>query len=47
MSLKGGIICIYEVPVNSLVIGRTQVTFDFEKAVCLDQKPLASVLEQA
>lgn len=46
MSLKGGVICTYEVPVDHLVIGRTQVTFDFEKATCLERKPLASVLEQ-
>lgn len=47
MSNKGAVICTYEVPVESVIVGRTQVTFDFEKAVCLDRKPLASVLEQA
>lgn len=47
MSEKGAVVCTYEVPVDSVIIGRTQVTFDFEKAVCLDRKPLASVLEQA
>lgn len=47
MSNKGAVICTYEVPVESVIVGRTQLTFDFEKAVCLDRKPLASVLEQA
>lgn len=47
MSNKGAVICIYQVPKESVIVGRTQVTFDFEKAVCLDRKPLASVLEQA
>lgn len=47
MSDKGAVICTYQVPKDSVVVGRTQVTFDFEKAVCLDRKPLASVLEQA
>lgn len=45
MSNKGAVICTYEVPVGSVIVGRTQLTFDFEKAVCLDRKPLASVLE--
>lgn len=46
MSEKGAVICTYEVPVEFVVVGRTQITFDFEKAVCLNRKPLASVLEQ-
>lgn len=47
MGNKGAVVCTYEVPTESVIVGRTQVTFDFEKAVCLDRKPLASVLEQA
>jgi hypothetical protein len=46
MSSKGAVICTYEVPEEFVVVGRTQLTFEFEKAVCLDRKPLASVLEQ-
>lgn len=46
LSDKGAVLCTYEVPVEFAIVGRTQVTFAFEKAVCLDRKPLASVLEQ-
>ena len=45
LSSHGAVLCVYEVPADSVIIGRTQITFDFEKAVCLDRKPLASVLE--
>jgi hypothetical protein len=46
LSDRGAVLCTYSVPVDSVIVGRTQVTFDYEKAVCLYRKPLASVLEQ-
>lgn len=45
MSNKGAVLCTYEVPVESVIVGRTQVTFDHEKSVRLSRKPLASILE--
>ncbi len=47
MGNYGAVVCTYEVPTESVIVGRTQVTFDFEKATCLDRKPLASILEGA
>lgn len=47
LSEHGAVLCTYQVPADSVVVGRTQVTFDFDKAVCLDRKPLASILEGA
>lgn len=45
LSDEGAILCTYEVPSEFVIVGRTQLTFDFEKAVCIERKPLASVLE--
>lgn len=47
MGLKGAVVCTYTVPTEALIVGRTQITFDFEKSVCVERKPLASVLERA
>lgn len=47
LSQNGATLCVYEVEASDIVVGRTQITFDFTKAVCLERKPLASVLEQA
>lgn len=47
LSQFGAVLCVYEVAQDSVVIGRTQITFDFEKAVCVERKPLASLLERA
>lgn len=45
MNSKGAVLCTYQVPKSALIVGRTQVTFNHEKAVCLSRKPLASLLE--
>lgn len=45
MGRKGGVLCTYEVPSDSVIIGRTQVTFAFEKATCLSRVPLHSIVE--
>lgn len=45
MGRKGAVLCTYEVPSDSVIIGRTQVTFAFEKATCLSRVPLHSIVE--
>ncbi len=45
LSDKGAVICGYVVPAEHVIVGRTQVTFMYEKAMCVSRHPLASLLE--
>lgn len=44
LSDKGATLCTYQLPKSALIVGRTQVTFNYEKAERLSSVPLASIL---